>query len=55
MHSALLQELDRAVPIFPVSKYLARKPSLADKLTKGASLVAAGNAIMLGSVRGMVR
>jgi hypothetical protein len=35
MHSAMLAEFDREVPVRPVSKYIDRQPSLADKLRDG--------------------
>jgi hypothetical protein len=35
MHSALLNEFDRAVPIVPISKYLGNQIPLADKLIDG--------------------
>jgi hypothetical protein len=35
MHSALLLEFDRAVPMFPISKYLGNESGLADKLIEG--------------------
>lgn len=35
MHSALLQEFDTEVPTIPVSKYLDKRTSLADKLLSG--------------------
>jgi hypothetical protein len=35
MHSAMLQEFDREIPIRPVSKFLDGQPSIADKLRHG--------------------
>lgn len=35
MHSALLREFDRAIPIMPISKYLGNEVPLADKLIDG--------------------
>jgi hypothetical protein len=35
MHQAMLQEFDREVPVFPLSKYLDRRPSVADNLKEG--------------------
>ena len=35
MHSALLKEFDRSVPVEPVSKYIDGKTSLSDKLKNG--------------------
>lgn len=35
MHSALLQEFDRAVPIIPISRYLGNESGLAGKLVRG--------------------
>lgn len=37
VHSALLLEFDREVPITPVSKFLTGEPSVADQLIKGTS------------------
>jgi hypothetical protein len=35
MHQALLQEFDREIPVFPLSKYLDARSSAADKLKEG--------------------
>lgn len=39
MHQAMLLEFDREVPVYPVSKYLNRGESIADKLLTGGQLL----------------
>ncbi len=38
MHQAMLLEFDREIPVYPVSKYLNGKKSIADKLLTGGQL-----------------